>query len=84
MSAKSVSVAYYSRKIKTTKKSDLIREWEDAPISQREFEFLCALVDRLSYKQLSAKFNLSESGISKWKRKLYERLHFFDMNQTTR
>lgn len=81
MCNKSPSVAYYEHKIKTTKKSQLLIEWSDAPLTEKERQFLVDVLERTPLKELSAKYYMTDSGISKYKRRIFEKLHQFDMFQ---
>lgn len=81
MCTKSPSVAYYEHKIKTTKRSQLIIEWADAPLTTKERNFLLDILEKLPIKELSAKYYMTDSGISKYKRRIFEKLHQFDMFQ---
>lgn len=76
---KSPAVAYYARKIKTTRRSLLQAEIEDAPLNNNERSFLIDIVAGLSYKELAYKYSLSQSRIAKWKRNVFERMHKYDM-----
>lgn len=75
---KTPAVAYYSRKIKTTKRSTLYDQIEDAPLKKAERNFLFDIIEGLSYKELAIKYCKSESRIYKWKRELFERMHKYD------
>lgn len=81
MCRKTPAFAYYNHKIKTTRKSILIKEWQDAPITNLDLEFLQGILNGLSYQELSEHFNKSESRIGQWKRSLFEKLHRFDMQK---
>jgi len=79
MGTKSPSVSYYENKIKTTKRSVLLYEWSEAPITARDREFLVDIMEGLSLKELADKYYLTPSGITKYKRRLLTQLHRFDM-----
>lgn len=79
MCKKSPSVVYVYKKINTTKKSDLIAELEDSPLTEREFTFICCIAKGYNITQLSDKFNLSPARISQWKREVCEKIHAFDI-----
>jgi len=81
MCRKTPAFAYYNRKLKTTRKSVLLTEWQDAPITQIEFEFLQEILNGKSYQELAEQFNKSVSRIGQWKRSLFEQLHRFDMQK---
>jgi hypothetical protein len=81
MCTKSPSVAYYNNKIRTTKKSQLLIEWADAPLTEKEKSFLLDVLEKLPLKELSSKYYMTDSGISKFKRRIFEKLHQFDMFQ---
>lgn len=76
---KSPSVAYYIIKIRTTPKSALYAELEDAPLRSREYAFISDIIEGLNMKELSDKYNLSQSRIAKWKREIFEKMHSYDM-----
>lgn len=75
---KTPAVAYYSRKIRTTTRSQLYDQIEDAPLKRADRNFLYDIIEGLSYKELSLKYSKSESRIYKWKRELFERMHKYD------
>lgn len=75
---KSNSVAYVVRKIKTTGRSQLMEELQEAPLNETERNFILDIINGLSYSELAAKYNKSESRIGKWKRELCERLARYD------
>lgn len=81
MCTKSPSVAYYNQKIRTTKKSQLLIEWADAPLTEKEKNFLLDVLEKTPIKELSSKYCMTDSGISKYKRRIFEKLHQFDMFQ---
>ena len=79
MCKKTPSVMYYNNKIKTTKKSELFRELDDAPITIKEYAFISDVIYGLSIKELASKYKTTPSRISQWKRELFERLHTYEM-----
>lgn len=78
MSAKLPAIAYYTYKVRTTGKRELIEELKNAPISEKDFNFLLDIINGFSYKQLADKYEKSEARIYQWKRNLFERLHRYD------
>lgn len=70
--------SYYYRKMQTTSRRQLTAEWEDAPLTRRDKEFLHDLAEGDTLKELAEKYCLSVSGISKWKTRLFITLHRFD------
>jgi hypothetical protein len=78
MCKKSPAVAYYSRKIKTTSRSELIDEIMDSPLSQKDISFMIDILDGMSYQELATKYNKSKPRISQWKRTCFEKLQYFD------
>lgn len=76
---RSPAVAYYERKIRTTRRSVLYEEIEDAPLKIMDRNFLHDVIDGLSYKELSVKYCKSTSRIYRWKRSLFERMHKYDL-----
>lgn len=78
MCTRTPETAYYVRKLQTTGRTQLHDEWSDAPITRRDRDFLRDISDGATLKELSEKYSLSISGISKWKSRVYKRLHRFD------
>ena len=79
MGLKSPSTAYYENKMLITGRAELLHEWLNAPITKRDRELLCDLLDRMTIKELSAKYFITESGVTKWKTRLFAQLHRYDM-----
>lgn len=78
MGLKSPSTSYYENKMKITGRSELITEWLNAPIGIRDRELLADILDKKSLQELADKYNITVSGITKWKKKLFEQLHRYD------
>lgn len=79
---KTPAVAYYARKIRSTKRSVLYDEIEEAPLKKLDRNFLYDIIDGLSYKELSVKYCKSTSRIYRWKRSIFERMHKYDLQKT--
>lgn len=75
---KTPAVAYFDHKIKTTPRRKMYEQIEDAPLKKIDRHFLYDVIEGLSYKELSEKYNKSESRIYQWKRQLYELLSKYD------
>ena len=78
---KSKPVAYCENKIMTTERSVLHQELENAPIKRIECEFMKDIADGMQYKELSLKYNKSQSRIGKWKREVCTKLLRYDMQR---
>lgn len=78
MCVRTPEAAYYNRKIKTTSRRQLRTEWEDAPLTRRDKEFLLDLAEGDTLKELADKYCISVSGVSKWKLRVFKILHRFD------
>lgn len=78
---KTPAVSYCDRKIKTMGRREIFHDLDNAPLTDREHAFMTDIISGLSIKELAAKYNLSTSRITKWKRELFERLHAYDMRQ---
>ena len=83
MSKKTLAVAYFSYKIRTTNKTELAKFILQAPIKKRDVDFLCDIIDGLTYSELAEKHQKSLARIYQWKRNLFEKLHKFDCQQET-
>lgn len=79
MCKKSPSINYFLRKMNTTKKSELVEQLQESPLSAQEFNFILCIMDKMSIAELSDKFHKSPSRISQWKREVCEKIHAFDM-----
>lgn len=79
MCRKSPSVAYFYKKIRTTRKSELFDWLDDSPLTTREYAFISDVIEGLSLDELALKFHKTPSRISHWKRELCEKLHEFDI-----
>lgn len=78
---KSPAVAYYTQKIRITSKEDLYEELEEAPLKSREYAFIADIIEGLELEELAAKYHISYSRATKWKRELFEVLHAYDMQK---
>ena len=67
--------------LKTSSKTQLLKEWKDAPLSSRDIELLTDISNRAKEKELAVKYNMTVSGISKWKSRLFTLLHNYDIAQ---
>lgn len=74
-------ISYYAKKLKTSSKSQLLKEWSEAPLSSRDIELLTDVSNRAKEKELAIKYNMTVSGISKWKSRLFTLLHNYDIAQ---
>lgn len=76
---KSPSLAYFYKKVRTTRKSILFEWLDDSPLTTREFAFISDVIEGLSLVELSDKFHKTPSRISHWKREVCEKIHAFDI-----
>lgn len=82
---RSTEVAYVQRKFRTTAKTEFITELEEMPLTSRERAFLVdVFLQGQQLKELSEKYNLTISRISRWKRELCAIIHHYDMRQVMR
>lgn len=81
MSYKTAAVAYIAQKIRTTSRSQLIREINDAPLKKKDREFMFYVLDGLSYAQLAEIYGVCEGRIYQWKRSVFEKLHRYDITR---
>lgn len=81
---KSPAVIYVYKKIRTTKRSALLEQLEEVPLTERDFSFVCDIIAGLSITELSEKFGRTPSRISQWKREVCEKIRDFDMANFTR
>lgn len=51
----------------------------DSPLTIRDLSLVNDLCTGLSISELSDKYYLTPSGVSKWKRNVCEKIHTFDM-----
>lgn len=84
MCTKTPAVAYYINKMKTTARSRIKEQLQDAPVSRTDRSFLLDIYDGLTYEELAEKFNKTKSGIAQWKRRLCERMLRFDLAEKAR
>ena len=75
---KTNGVAYISRKIKTTSRSDMRNFIADSPLRKRDRDFMDDILEGLSYKELEEKYNKSQARIAQWKRTIYETLQRYE------
>lgn len=78
---KTNAVAYYSYKISHSNKSILLKEINEAPLKNKEIQFLLNIIEGDSYRELSQKWHISESRVAKWKRSLFEKMQQYDLRQ---
>lgn len=83
MYKKSPSICYVQTKINTTKKSALIAQLKEIPLTAREFDFICDIISGLSIKELAAKHNKTPARISQMKREVCQKIHRFDLANFT-
>lgn len=79
--SKSPSMAFCSRLLSTTTRSELKQLLEEAPLSVAEKTFILDVHDRMSLKALADKYSLSVSGIAKRKQNVFIRLHKFEVSR---
>ena len=79
MCKKSPAVKYVYRKILTTRKSELLEQLEESPLTKNELSFIKDVIDGMSLTELSDKYNKTYSRISQWKREVFEKVHAFDI-----
>lgn len=84
MCRKSPAISYVYKKIRTTKKTLIIEQLKECPITTTEYNFIVDVMDGLSITELSDKYNKSLSRISQWKREICEKIHAFDIANITR
>lgn len=78
------AVYYCSKKIQITNKTLLLQEWSNVALSVKDFQFLTDIINGLSLAELAEKHKKSVARIAQWKRRLFERLHEYDMAQVIR
>lgn len=83
MCRKSPSISYVYKKINLTKKSILLKQLKDCPLTDAEFQFMLGVISGFSIKELSAKFHKSQSRTASWKREICEKIHAFDIANLT-
>lgn len=79
MCRKTPAVSYFYKKVQITRKSELLQQLEDTPLSVRDYTFITDVIDGLSLKELSEKYHVSVSRVTKWKREACEKVHKFDV-----
>lgn len=77
MCSKTPPVAFITRYLKTTGRFEVLELIDTAPLKARERELMQDIVEGMSYKELAKKYSLSEAGVYQWKRRVYEKLHFY-------
>lgn len=75
---KSKGVAYISRKITTTSRSEMQNFIADSPLKKRDRDFMTDILEGLSYKELESKYNKSQARIAQWKRTVFETLQRYE------
>lgn len=81
---KSPPIIYVYKKIRTTKKSDLLEQLKECPLQDRDLSFICSIIAGLTITELSEKYHRTPSRISQWKREVCEKIQAFDMANLTR
>lgn len=79
MCRKSPSINYFYKKVRTTKKTVLMEQLQESPLTLAEFNFILSIIDGMSIKELSEKFHKTPSRISQWKREVCEKIQTFDL-----
>ena len=78
---KTPGMAYISRKIKTTSRTDMNAFIADSPLKTRDKNFMQDILEGLSLKELQSKYDKSESRIAQWKRSTFEQLFQYEYSQ---
>lgn len=81
MSYKTAKVAYYTHKVRSTNRQELLHQLQEAPLTDQDREFMTDIISGYRYKELAEKYHKSLSRIYQWKRTLYELLTRYDMNR---
>ena len=84
MCKKSPAVNFVYRKIRTTRKSEMLQLLEESPLTENELSFMKDIIAGLSITELSEKHFKTASRISQWKREVCEKLHAFVIANTMR
>ena len=79
MCRKSPSLAYFDKKVRTTRKSELFDWLDDSPLTTREYAFISDVIEGLSLVELADKFHKTPSRISHWKKEVCDKLQEFDV-----
>lgn len=74
---KTPAVAYITRLIKTTSRTQLHQILNDAPLKRAEIRLILDYADGMSYKELAQAYNKSVQRINQWKRQIYEDLAYY-------
>jgi len=77
MSSKTPAVAFITRYLKTTGRFEVLEQIEAAPLKARERELMRDIVEGMSYKELAEKHSLTQAGVYQFKRRTFEKLHYF-------
>lgn len=75
---KTPAVAYMSRKIRTTSRSEMNLFIADSPLKARDKSFMQDVLDGLSFKEMQIKYAKSISRIAQWKRCCFEQLQKYE------
>lgn len=78
---KTPGMAYISRKIKTTSRTEMNAFIADSPLKARDKNFMQDILEGLSLKELQSKYDKSESRIAQWKRSTFEQLFQYEYSQ---
>ena len=79
MCKKSPAVNFVYKKIRTTRKSEMLKLLEESPLTAVELSFMQDIIAGLSITELSEKHFKSPSRISQWKREVCEKIHAFEI-----
>ena len=79
MCRKSPAVAYISKKIKLSARSEFVDEIMDSPLSMKDINFMMDILSGMSYFELAEKYQKSKARISQWKRTCFETLHRYEL-----
>lgn len=78
---KTASVAYFTRRIKTTGREEIYELLEDAPLRIQDYAFLADIIEGLDNAALAEKYHKSPSRISQWKRSVFEQMHAYELHR---
>lgn len=78
MCEKSPGVAYLTRRIRTTARSEIVAIINDSPLSDNDRLFLIDILHGYSYKELAARHDMAVSSIGKRKKRVYEAMTLYE------
>lgn len=80
---KTAPVAYITRLIKTTGKTEIKKILIESPLTDQEINLVLDYANGATYKELSIKYNKSLQRINQWKHQIYCDLHFYLVRKIT-